>query len=59
MNIQSPIQQSVPARLARVREIMAGEGVDALLVPRLTPIYPSICQGTGKAASGCLAFMAQ
>lgn len=37
MNIQSPIQQSVPARLARVREIMAGEGVDALLVPSADP----------------------
>lgn len=37
MNIQSPIQQSVPARLARVREVMAGEGVDALLVPSADP----------------------
>ncbi|MBF8755809.1 aminopeptidase P family protein [Pseudomonas guariconensis] len=37
MNIQSPIQQSVPARLARVREVMADEGVDALLVPSADP----------------------
>lgn len=37
MNIQSPIQQSVPARLARVREVMVGEGVDALLVPSADP----------------------
>lgn len=37
MNIQSPIQQSVPARLARVREEMASEGVDALLVPSADP----------------------
>lgn len=37
MNIQSPIQQSIPARLARVREVMADEGVDALLVPSADP----------------------
>ena len=37
MNIQSPIQQGVPARLARVREVMAREGVDALLVPSADP----------------------
>lgn len=32
-----PLQQSVPARLARVREVMASEGVDALLVPSADP----------------------
>ncbi|WP_194790837.1 aminopeptidase P family protein [Pseudomonas sp. UFMG81] len=37
MNSQSPLQQTVPARLARVRELMAGEGVDALLVPSADP----------------------
>ncbi|MCO7520357.1 MULTISPECIES: aminopeptidase P family protein [unclassified Pseudomonas] len=37
MNSQSPLQQSVPARLARVREVMASEGVDALLVPSADP----------------------
>src|SRR5690606_34672161 len=37
MNSQSPIQESVPARLARVREVMAREGVDALLVPSADP----------------------
>ncbi|WP_312153009.1 aminopeptidase P family protein [Pseudomonas sp.] len=37
MNSQSPIQQSVPARLARLREVMAKEGVDALLVPSADP----------------------
>jgi len=37
MNIQSPIEQSVPARLARVREVMVSEGVDALLVPSADP----------------------
>ena len=37
MNNQSSIQDSVPARLARVREAMASEGVDALLVPSADP----------------------
>ncbi|CAM3846656.1 putative Xaa-Pro aminopeptidase P [Pseudomonas reidholzensis] len=37
MNSQSPIQQSVPARLASVRAVMAREGVDALLVPSADP----------------------
>lgn len=37
MNSQSPIQQSVPARLASVRGVMAREGVDALLVPSADP----------------------
>ena len=37
MNSQSSIQGSVPARLARVREAMASEGVDALLVPSADP----------------------
>ena len=33
MNVQTTIQQSVPERLARVRQVMAEEGIDALLVP--------------------------
>ncbi|MFB4393395.1 MULTISPECIES: aminopeptidase P family protein [unclassified Pseudomonas] len=37
MNSQSPILETVPARLARVREAMAREGVDALLVPSADP----------------------
>ncbi|MFJ4348515.1 aminopeptidase P family protein [Pseudomonas sp. NPDC089401] len=37
MNVQTTIQQSVPERLARVRAIMAREGVDALLVPSADP----------------------
>ncbi len=37
MNSQSSIQKSVPARLARVREVMAAQGVDALLVPSADP----------------------
>jgi Xaa-Pro aminopeptidase len=37
MNVQTTIQQSVPERLARVREVMAREGVDALLVPSADP----------------------
>lgn len=37
MNSQPPIEQSVPVRLARVREVMAREGVDALLVPSADP----------------------
>lgn len=37
MNSQSPIQQSVQARLARVREVMANDGLDALLVPSADP----------------------
>ncbi|MGG5291142.1 aminopeptidase P family protein [Pseudomonas shirazensis] len=37
MNSQSQLQQSVPSRLARVREVMASEGVDALLVPSADP----------------------
>ncbi|AZL74787.1 aminopeptidase P family protein [Pseudomonas oryziphila] len=37
MNSQSPLQESVPARLARVRQVMAREGVDALLVPSADP----------------------
>ena len=37
MNSQSSMQDSVPARLARVREVMASEGVDALLVPSADP----------------------
>ena len=37
MNSQSQLQQNVPTRLARVREVMASEGVDALLVPSADP----------------------
>ncbi|MDF0731502.1 aminopeptidase P family protein [Pseudomonas entomophila] len=37
MNSQSPLQETGPARLARVREAMAREGVDALLVPSADP----------------------
>lgn len=37
MNVQTTIQQSVPERLARVRAVMAREGVDALLVPSADP----------------------
>ncbi|MGE8115221.1 MULTISPECIES: aminopeptidase P family protein [Pseudomonas] len=37
MNVQTTIEQSVPERLARVRAVMAREGVDALLVPSADP----------------------
>ncbi|MFJ4157961.1 aminopeptidase P family protein [Pseudomonas sp. NPDC089752] len=37
MNVQTPIEQRVPERLARVREVMAKEDVDALLVPSADP----------------------
>ncbi|MEJ5862702.1 aminopeptidase P family protein [Pseudomonas farsensis] len=37
MNSQSTVSQSVPARLGRVRALMAREGVDALLVPSADP----------------------
>nr|WP_314875515.1 aminopeptidase P family protein [uncultured Pseudomonas sp.] len=37
MNSQFQLQQDVPTRLARVREVMASEGVDALLVPSADP----------------------
>lgn len=37
MNSQSSIQDVIPACLARVREAMASEGVDALLVPSADP----------------------
>lgn len=37
MNSQSTVSESVPARLARVRALMAREGVDALLVPSADP----------------------
>ncbi|EJN33566.1 Xaa-Pro aminopeptidase [Pseudomonas sp. GM84] len=37
MNVQTTIQQSVPERLARVRQVMAEEGIDALLVPSADP----------------------
>ncbi|NIE76997.1 aminopeptidase P family protein [Pantoea sp. Ap-967] len=37
MNVQTTIEQHVPERLARVRAVMAREGVDALLVPSADP----------------------
>ncbi|HGM5579420.1 TPA: aminopeptidase P family protein [Pseudomonas putida] len=37
MNSLNPLQESIPTRLARVREVMAREGVDALLVPSADP----------------------
>ncbi|MBO9551285.1 aminopeptidase P family protein [Pseudomonas sp.] len=37
MNVQTTIQQSVPERLARVRAVLAREGIDALLVPSADP----------------------
>ncbi|HEK1688341.1 TPA: aminopeptidase P family protein [Pseudomonas putida] len=37
MNSLNPLQESIPARLARVREVMVREGVDALLVPSADP----------------------
>ena len=37
MNVQTTIEQRVPERLARVRQVMAEEGIDALLVPSADP----------------------
>lgn len=37
MNVQTTGVQTVPERLARVREVMAREGLDALLVPSADP----------------------
>ncbi|MGB5954792.1 aminopeptidase P family protein [Pseudomonas sp.] len=37
MNVQSTIGQSVPQRLALVRQAMVAEGIDALLVPSADP----------------------
>lgn len=37
MNVQTTIEQSVPQRLARVRQVMGREGIDALLVPSADP----------------------
>lgn len=37
MNVQTTLEQSVPQRLARVRQAMAAEGIDALLVPSADP----------------------
>lgn len=37
MNVQTTIEQSVPERLARVRAVMARDGIDALLVPSADP----------------------
>lgn len=37
MNVQTTIEQAVPERLAQVRQAMAAEGVDALLVPSADP----------------------
>ncbi|WP_434519612.1 aminopeptidase P family protein [Pseudomonas sp. NFX1] len=37
MNVQTTIEQSVPERLMQVRQAMAAEGIDALLVPSADP----------------------
>ncbi len=37
MNVQTTFGQSVPQRLAQVRQAMAAEGIDALLVPSADP----------------------
>ncbi len=37
MNVQTTLEQSVQQRLARVRQAMAAEGIDALLVPSADP----------------------
>jgi len=37
MNVQTTLEQSVPQRLAHVREAMAAGGIDALLVPSADP----------------------
>ncbi|WP_063913977.1 aminopeptidase P family protein [Pseudomonas sp. p21] len=37
MNVQTTLEQSVPQRLARMRQAMAAEGIDALLVPSADP----------------------
>lgn len=49
MNVQTTLEQSVPQRLAHVREAMAAGGIDALLVPSADPhlseYLPSHWQG--------------
>lgn len=37
MNVQTTLEQSVPQRLVHVRQAMAAEGIDALLVPSADP----------------------
>ena len=37
MNVKTTLQQTVPERLAQVRQVMAEEGVNALLVPSADP----------------------
>ena len=37
MNVQTTLEQSVPQRLARVRQAMAAGGIDAFLVPSADP----------------------
>lgn len=37
MNVQTTLGQSVPQRLAQVRQVMAAEGIEALLVPSADP----------------------
>lgn len=37
MNVQTTLEQSVPERLAHVRQAMAAGGIDALLVPSADP----------------------
>lgn len=53
MNVHTTLEQSVPQRLARVRQAMAAAGIDALLVPSADPTFPSTCRVTGRGASGC------
>lgn len=57
MNVQTTIKQSVPERLARVREVMAREGIDALLVPSADPHLSEYLPAIGRAAAGCPASM--
>lgn len=37
MNVQTTLEQSVPQRLAQIRQVMAAEGIDALLIPSADP----------------------
>lgn len=59
MNVQTTLEQSVPQRLARVRQAMAAGGIDALLVPSADPTFQNTCPATGRGASGCRVFTAR
>ncbi|MGY4523189.1 aminopeptidase P family protein [Pseudomonas sp. TE21394] len=37
MNVQTTLEQGVPQRLAQIRQVMAAEGIDALLIPSADP----------------------